>query len=154
MSDPDDPGGPGAFPGGPASVALADEQSVPVDRDALIHAARRTMDALGMSGELSLALVDVERIGGLKRDFYGQDAATDVLSFPMDGPQGPMVGDVVICPAVALKQARGLGLTLVEEMRQLVVHGIVHLGGRDHATPADEVAMAAEERRIVAAMLA
>lgn len=154
MSDPDDPGGPGADPGGPATVALADEQTIPVDHDALVDAARRAMAMLGMSGELSLALVDATRIAGLKRDYYGEAAATDVLSFPMDGPEGPMIGDVIICPAVARRQARGLGLTLEQEMRQLTVHGILHLAGRDHATPADEVAMAAEERRMLAAMSA
>lgn len=153
MIDPDDPGGPGTIPGGPATVALADEQSIPVDRDALLHAARRTMDGLGMHGELSIALVDSSRILGLKRDYYGEAAATDVLSFPMDGPDGPMIGDVIICPAVAQRQARGLGLTVDQEMRQLVVHGILHLAGRDHLTPADEIAMAAEERRIIAAMI-
>ena len=153
MNDSDDPGGassrPG-FPSGPATVALADEQSVSVDCDALMRAAHSALDALAMRGELSIALVDAATIAELKGQYYGEHAATDVLSFPMDGPAGPTIGDVVICPQVAARQARGLGLTLDQEMRQLVVHGIVHLAGRDHVTPRDEVSMAADERRIIA----
>lgn len=153
MSDPDDPGGAATSPrpsGGPATVGLADEQSVPVNGDVVLHAAGAALSALGMTGELSIALVDAATIADLKGRYYGEQAATDVLSFPMDGPQGPMIGDVVVCPQVAARQARGLGLTLDQEMRQLIVHGIVHLSGRDHLTPRDEIAMAAEERRIFA----
>lgn len=153
MSDPDDPGGAAIRPhppGGPATVGLADEQSVPVNVDAILHAARTALDALNMSGELSIALVDAAAIADLKGRYYGEHAATDVLSFPMDGPAGPMIGDVVVCPDVAMRQARGLGLSFDDEMRHLVVHGIVHLSGRDHLTPRDEIAMAAQERRILA----
>jgi probable rRNA maturation factor len=145
MSDPEDPGG------GPYSVAVADEQDLPVDAASLRHfavAALRSLD-LPESAELSVALVSPEAIKELKGRFYGEAAVTDVLSFPMDGPEGPMIGDVVICPAVARRQARGLGRTYEEEMALLLVHGILHLAGRDHATPADEIEMRIEERRIL-----
>lgn len=150
MSDPEDPGG------GPYPVAVADEQDLPVDAASLRHFAVAALRALGVpeSTELSIALVSPEAIADLKGRYYGEAAATDVLSFPMDGPEGPVIGDVVICPAVARRQARGLGRTYEEEMALLLVHGILHLAGRDHATASDEIEMRREERRILAEAVA
>jgi probable rRNA maturation factor len=150
MSDPEDPGGE------PYAVAVADEQDLPVDAASLRHfalAALRTLD-IPSDAELSIALVSPEAIADLKGRYYGEAVTTDVLSFPMDGPEGPVIGDVVICPAVARRQARGLGRTFQEEMALLLVHGILHLVGRDHATPEDEIAMRNEERRILSRAVA
>jgi probable rRNA maturation factor len=101
--------------------------------------------------------VGTERIAELKREALGIYRPTDVLSFPMDDPDdpspGPLVlGDLVICPDVAAKQARALGHALSNELRHLVVHGLLHVFGRDHADPASELAMAREERGLLAAM--
>jgi probable rRNA maturation factor len=145
MSDPEDPGG------GPYVVEVADEQDLPVDAASLRHFAITALGALDIpaTSELSIALVSPETIADLKGRYYGEAAPTDVLSFPMDGPEGPVIGDVVICPSVARRQARGLGRTYEEEMALLLVHGILHLAGRDHATPEEEIAMRREERRIL-----
>lgn len=148
MSDPEDPGG------GPLRhpVLLADEQDLPVDTAALERVARRALAWLGVppATELSIGLVTPDAIAQLKARSFGEGAATDVLSFPMDGAGGPVLGDVVICPAVAARQARGLGRSLGDEMALLLVHGILHLLGRDHETPAGELAMRAEEQRVLA----
>ena len=144
MNDPEDPG-----PAGDYLVEIADEQSTAVDLSVLQRIASHTLTSLRMRGELSLALVTPERIADLKGQYYGEQASTDVLSFPMDGPQGPVIGDVIVCPEVAARQARALGRPLMDEIVQLVVHGILHLNGRDHATPQDEIAMAADERAIL-----
>jgi probable rRNA maturation factor len=74
---------------------------------------------------------------------------TDVLSFPMDeldtarrpdeaGPGPALLGDVVLCPAVAADQAGQAGHSLDDELHLLTVHGVLHLLGYDHAEPADE----------------
>jgi probable rRNA maturation factor len=148
-------------PGGAAQprVSIADEQDRPVDLEALAAFAERALDAAGVPDghALSIALVDRRTIADLKGKYYGERKATDVLSFamdPLDAPGPATLGDVVICVAVAERHARGLGLTLERELRHLVVHGILHLAGRDHATPADEIAMAGEERRILGAATA
>ena len=144
---------------GSGRVAIADEQAIEVDLGALERAAAWALDAAGIphGHALSIALVDRARIAELKARFYGEHRATDVLSFPMDPLDAPgeaQLGDVVICVAVAARQARALGVPLERELEHLLVHGILHLAGRDHADPADEVAMAREERRILGLMRA
>jgi len=150
MSEQDDPGG------APSRVQLADEQERPVDTRSLVRVATRALDEAGIPAghSLSIALVSVERITDLKGRFYGEPRSTDVLSFPMDpldAPAPAMLGDVVLCVDVAAEQAAGLGRSTQDELEYLLVHGILHLAGRDHETPADEVAMAREERRILRA---
>ncbi|MGZ4128944.1 MAG: rRNA maturation RNase YbeY [Actinomycetota bacterium] len=77
-----------------------------------------------------------------------------MLAFPMDDPEHPMpgpfvVGDVVICPEVAVEQARAAGHPLNDELAMLLVHGILHCLGRDHATPAEEKAMFSEQAELL-----
>lgn len=84
-------------------------------------------------GEVSVALVEPETIHELNRRFRGVDRPTDVLSFEMDGPDGEMVGEIVIAPDCA---SPALG---VEE---LVVHGALHLSGMDHGEEFEDSEMA------------
>ncbi len=146
-------------PGGPARsrVAVADEQDRPVDPAALAAFAERALDAAGVPSThaLSIGLVGRDPMARLKGRYYGEHRPTDVLSFAMDPLEAPgpaTLGDIVICVAVAEQNARGLGLLLERELEQLVVHGILHLSGRDHADPDGERAMAGDEDRILAAV--
>lgn len=152
--DPEDPGG-------AIDVTVDDEQAVTIDSGMLRETAARASRALGVpaGAALSITLVEPERMAELKEQALGVRAPTDVLSFPIDSlddpAPGPLVlGDIVICPAVADRQARGLGHALEEEMRHLLVHGLLHILGRDHQDAAAERAMWAEERRILAAVAA
>ena len=95
-------------------------------------AARAALEACGIAdGHLTVELVDAERIRALNRDHRGIDGATDVLSFPVDGSgavAGPReLGDVVICPEHTA------------DMREAVVHGVLHLAGHDHETDDGEM---------------
>jgi probable rRNA maturation factor len=150
MTDPDDPGGPGALP----RVSVANEQRLPVDVERVARFARDALDLAGVPAghALSVALVSPARIAELKGRYFGRAHATDVLSFPMDpldAPAPATLGDVVICVEVARRQARGLGLDLARELEHLLAHGILHLAGHDHADVDGELRMAAEERRIL-----
>jgi len=147
MTDPEDPGG----AGDPSRVALSNEQPVPVDLEALALLARHALHELGVptEAELSVLLVDEQRMAELKGRWLGEHAATDVLAFPMDDVpgDGPMlIGDVVLCPAFAARQASDMNA----ELKVLLVHGILHLLGRDHADEAERVAMWAEQDRLLA----
>jgi probable rRNA maturation factor len=149
MSEQPDPGG--AAP----RVSMVDEQDHPVDARALERLAARALDAAGVPAghSLSVALVDPPRIAELKGRYYGERRETDVLAFPMDpidAAAPATLGDVVICVEVAERQARGLGLATQAEVEHLLVHGILHLAGHEHADVAGERAMARAERDILA----
>ena len=104
----------------------------------LERAARSVLDPCGLSdADLTIVIVDDARIQALNRDFLGHDAPTDVLSFPADEPDPETgrryLGDVVISFARAKDQARARGHVVEAEMQLLVVHGVLHLLGHDHA---------------------
>ena len=79
----------------------------------------------------------------------GKDAPTDVLSFPLDEDTTPgvpvLLGDVVVCPSVAAEQAHSHAGTLDDELALLVVHGILHVVGHDHAESHEASEMRARE---------
>lgn len=154
--------------GGPAAGGPAAGDPAAVDRAALARFAQAALGALDQrSAELSVFLCDDRFIRGLNRRFRGVDAPTDVLSFeqgrpiagfPLTGPAiadppiaGPvMLGDVVISLETARRQARRRGVPDAAELRELLLHGILHLLGRDHGDGgvADEP-MLQEQRRLL-----
>jgi probable rRNA maturation factor len=102
--------------------------------------------------ELSVLLTDDPGIHQLNRDHRQKDKPTDVLAFPMDenvpDPAG-ILGDVVISLDTANRQARSRRRPLIEEVRFLLAHGVLHLVGYDHAEPAEKREMVAMTRLLV-----
>jgi len=140
-------------------VFLANEQDLPVDKDRLSAIASHTLDAEDVddSAELSILLVSAAHMRRLNKHFAGDDYATDVLAFPMmddeddDGEEtGPLLGDVVVCPQVALRNADRIGHSLNDEVAVLVVHGTLHLLGYDHQGQKDKEAMERRQNEILA----
>lgn len=161
---------------GEPSVFVADEQhDVDIDVERWQRLALGVIEDQGVRGlaELTLLFVDRQTIAELNEQHMGKPGPTDVLSFPIDaadaeivldgqppsrGPDRPLVdlddlplllGDVVVCPAVASEQASGHAGTLDDELALLVVHGILHVLGHDHAEPEQITAMRAAERRLL-----
>jgi probable rRNA maturation factor len=158
-------------------VFAADEQSaVPVDTIRWIRLAHSVLQAEGVRGdaELSMLFVDEEAMADLNQRFLGADGSTDVLAFPLDGDDlvergrtpdsggsGPgtnaidraempmLLGDVVICPTVAERNAPSHMGTYDDEMALLVVHGILHLLGMDHAEETEAQVMQDRERDLL-----
>lgn len=109
-------------------------------------------EGVGGSAEAGLHFVDTEEISALNAEHLGTQGATDVLSFPIDGVgDGPdwLVGDVIVCPAVAVAQADRHAGTVEDELRLLVVHAGLHLCGWDHRDAAEQAAMWARERDLM-----
>jgi probable rRNA maturation factor len=94
---------------------------------------------------LSVVLTDNRRLHKLNRDYLGVDAPTDVLSFPAsesDPETGARyIGDILISVPYAAKGAKQAGNSLEAELQLLVVHGVLHLLGHDHAKPKDKSKM-------------
>ena len=152
-------------------VFVADEQAArPVDTVRWARLAEEVIKAEGVRGEaeLSMLFVDEEVMSDLNKRFHGKDGPTDVLAFPIDdepieggrspdsGGTGPgsnnaeptdlpiMLGDVVVCPEVAFRNAPEHAGTYDDELALLIVHGILHLLGMDHLE--DEEAEVMEKR--------
>jgi probable rRNA maturation factor len=163
---------------GEPEVFCADEQSsVPIDLERWRALAADVLHTEGVRGlaELTLVFVEADEITELNEQYLGKSGPTDVLSFPIDaeeievvsGPgglsRGPdrapvdvgdlplLLGDVVICPAIAAEQAPSHAGTLDDELALLLVHGVLHVLGHDHAEPAEAALMRARELALLEA---
>lgn len=109
----------------------------------------------------SVNFVSLKEIRKLNKDFRNIDKPTDVLAFPLLSWAAPcrvdrraspfpyMLGDIVLCPAVAVRNARRIDHDLNREVCFLLVHGILHLCGFDHQTPEDATVMEKKQRTIM-----
>ena len=150
----------------PVRVVVTDAQSDrPVDPDRWGALAEAVLEAEGVRGEaeLSLSFVGQAAIADLNERYLGHEGPTDVLSFPLeDGPPAPsqgadpartppvLLGDVVVCPEVAYRNAPDHTGTYEDELALLVVHGVLHVLGMDHEEPDEADAMEAREQVLLA----
>lgn len=151
------------------SIEVVNESGVAVDEAALAAVARHVLDTMGVSplAELSVLLVDLAEMERLHRRWMDEPGPTDVLAFPMDeldlrgsrgvpqsagaagrepdpeiGPAEPvLIGDVVLCPQVAERQAEDAGHPTADELQLLCTHGVLHLLGFDHEEPEEHAQM-------------
>lgn len=150
MPDPTDDGH-------PIVVAVDEQSEMAIDLDRWARLATDSLVSEGVSaGELNLLFVDEAAMTELNREHMGEDRPTDVLSFPLDGavddPFGDnLIGDVVVCPVYAARQAaahageRGHDGSVEDELALLIVHGVLHVLGHDHAEPDETARMRAAE---------
>jgi len=134
------------------SITVDDDTGSSLDLTALSDLAGHAYTELHIhpDSELGITLVDTERMTTLHEDWMNEPGPTDVLSFPIDEltpgtseqPAGPgILGDIVICPQFARKDANEANRTLDQHVRFLTVHGLLHLLGYDHATEEDYAQM-------------
>jgi probable rRNA maturation factor len=138
------------------TIEVLDECGSGVDGRALVDVARHVLDRMGVSplAELSISLQDAAEMERLHRQYLDEPGPTDVLAFPIDEldlrgsrgvPQGSVaedddvapavLGDVVLCPPVAARQAEEARHSLLAELQLLTTHGVLHLLGFDHGSP-------------------
>jgi probable rRNA maturation factor len=152
----------------------ADEQTaVPVELMRWVLLAEHVLagERAPDDAEMAVVFVDAATIADLNQQYLGGDGPTDVLAFPLeeeipvgrypdeggrgpgatsDPPEPPLaIGDVVVCPEVARRQAAERGILLDDELALLVVHGTLHLFGYDHAEPEDAERMQRRERELL-----
>jgi probable rRNA maturation factor len=156
------------------SIEIANESGVEVNSDAIQSVARHALDEMGVNplAELSILLVEAEYMAELNHRWMDGDGPTDVLAFPIDdehlpsgrhpdtGGRGPgstnepsdvpiVLGDVVVCPTVAARQAPDHAGTVDDELALLVVHGVLHLLNYDHAEEREAASMQRRERELL-----
>lgn len=143
------------------SVDLNNESGVVVDEQRLVALALFALDALRIhpQAELSVLLVDEATMTAYHEKYMDEPGPTDVLSFPMDelrppkdGEEPPLgtLGDIVLCPTVTAAQAAASDRTPDEEADYLLIHGLLHLLGYDHAEPDEKKVMFDLNDRIIA----
>ena len=142
------------------SIEINNESSIEVDESALLRLAAYELDFLRVhpDAELAILLVDEAAMEQLHVQWMDEPGPTDVLSFPMDElrpgsddeitPPG-LLGDIVLCPQVAVAQAEEAGHSVLDELLLLTAHGMLHLLGFDHAEPDDEKEMFGIQRDIL-----
>ena len=147
------------------SVEVNNESGHALDEAEFAALARHVLDAMHVhpGSELSILMVTPEVMSELHVQWMDEPGPTDVLSFPMDelrpGSEGDptpagLLGDVVLCPDVAARQALEAGHSTAEELLLLTVHGILHLLGFDHAEPEEEKEMFGLQRQLLLTFLA
>lgn len=161
---------------GVPEVFVADEQTdLAVDLGRWQQLAYDVLIAEGVRGlaELAVLFVSEREMAELNDSYMGKAGPTDVLAFPIDAAEAEMVqhgqppsrgpdrappdpadmplllGDVVICPGVAARQSPEHAGTVDDELALLVVHGVLHVLGHDHADDAERQAMQARERELL-----
>ena len=145
------------------NIDLANESEFEIDSDRLSDLFTYLIKSLGIhpNAELSVVFVDEEHMAKLHIQWMDEPGATDVLSFPMDevspdtysgnvNDDAPILGDLVLCPAFAQRQAEEAGQSLGEELELLSTHGMLHLLGYDHAEEDEERTMFALQNALLA----
>jgi probable rRNA maturation factor len=142
------------------SIEINNESDIPVDEVAIQRLVSHHLDQLHVhpDAELAIVLVDEAAMEQLHLQWMDEPGPTDVLSFPMDelrpgtedSPTAAgLLGDIVLCPQVAIAQADTAGHSMLEELFLLTTHGLLHLLGFDHAEPDDEKEMFGLQRDLL-----
>jgi probable rRNA maturation factor len=134
------------------SIEVLNESGHELDVKALAALSRFVLDRMRVHplAELCIKAVDGATIAELNEKWMEKEGPTDVLAFPMDElrpglvneePEEGVLGDLVLCPEVAVRQAETAGHSTLAELELLTVHGILHLLGYDHAEPDEHKVM-------------
>jgi probable rRNA maturation factor len=102
----------------------------------------------GDAATITMRFVDDEESQHLNDTYRGKNKPTNVLSFPYE--DDPLMGDIVFCPSVIVREAQAQGKTVTAHMAHLVVHGVLHLMGYDHLNDRDAKEMESLETEILA----
>ena len=143
-------------------IDLNNESGVEADEQGLVALAMFALDHLRINpkSDLSILLVDEDTMAGYHERFMDLPGPTDVMSFPMDELRAPdadqdpplgLLGDIVLCPTVTARQAAENGRTADDEAEYLLIHGLLHLLGHDHAEPEEKAVMFGLNDKIIAA---
>ena len=141
-------------------VSLDEQVRAAIDSERLERLASAVMEREGLPpGEVSVLITDDEMVRRLNREYGGEDTPTDVLAFSLTegeefaSPDDVLrLGEVIISYPTARRQADDADRPVRDEIEHLLVHGVLHLLGYDHAEPAEEERMRGREHELLAAL--
>jgi probable rRNA maturation factor len=122
----------------PQSVSIENRSAARLPRGPLIVFAQKVRSAVRLKGDVAILIASNDELQRLNREFRGKDKPTDVLSFPSDVRDH--AGDIAISAEIAAASARRRNLTLADETKVLILHGMLHLAGYDHENDGGEMA--------------
>ena len=136
-------------------IQHACDETIPVTDEALISWAQLALATQCDSAELTIRLVDLEEITHLNHYYRKQNKPTNVLAFPANIPEGvildvPLLGDIIICPAVLQQESLALNKSLTAHWALIVLHGVLHLLGYDQIEEDDATIMQTLEIKLLA----
>ena len=142
------------------TIEVNNETTSDLDEKELSDLCRFVLDRMRIhpQAELAVLLVDPDTMEQLHVKWMDEPGPTDVLAFPMDElrpasddeePKPGLLGDVVLCPDVARRQAKQAGHSTEDELHLLTTHGILHLLGYDHSEPEEEKEMFDLQRQLL-----
>ncbi|KTD49452.1 metal-dependent hydrolase [Legionella rubrilucens] len=136
-------------------LQVACEDPLPVTEASLIAFAESALKAHRNKAELTLRLVSPEEMIDLNSTYRKQHKTTNVLAFPANLPAAiamdyPLLGDVIVCPAVLLAESQAFNKALDFHWAHIVIHGVLHLLGFDHMEEDEARLMQAQEIRLLA----
>lgn len=143
-------------------IDINNESGVEADELGLVALARFALEQLRIhpQADLSILLVDEPTMEEYHERFMDLPGPTDVMSFPMDELRAPadgeepplgLLGDIVLCPTVTARQAAENNRLPDAEAEYLLIHGLLHLLGHDHAEPEEKAVMFGLNDQIIAA---
>ncbi|NYF99417.1 rRNA maturation RNase YbeY [Janibacter cremeus] len=147
------------------SIEVLNETDHEIDEGEFVAISRYVLSEMRVhpQAELCIRMVGEDTMTVLHEQWMDLPGPTDVMSFPMDElepagegqePEEGILGDIVLCPSVAMKQAAEAGHATIEEMLLLTTHGILHLLGYDHAEVDEEKEMFELQRQLLLTFLA
>jgi probable rRNA maturation factor len=131
----------------PPSSPLALDALATLHKSALARFVNRARAAVRLDGEVEVLLTSDAEVKRLNKAFRGKNKATDVLSFPAPAEIPGVAGDLAVSLDTAARQAAEHGHALKDEVRILLLHGLLHLAGEDHETDSGEMAEREAELR-------
>jgi len=135
-----------------ATILLTERTPLPLAAGEAERLLTEAMRLLGVDHEVSVTAVEEAEMAELNQGYRGREGSTDVLSFALNEGEGGEVGgywlgDIVVCPAVAARHAREAGRPVADEVRWVLIHGLLHLLGYDHERDAEAARTMREKER-------
>ncbi len=130
-----------------AEITITNEYTqFSIDTSAVNKLVTQIIEMLSLKvATLSIVFVENQQIQQLHQQFFNDNSPTDIITFPLNDPGEPIEADLVISLEMAQENAKYYGVTIEEEIKRLIIHGLLHLAGWKDESPDQQRAMRKKE---------